>query len=365
MSDKSTINQSGKTHEYGERSIAKEQAAAWLLRLDKGPLSAEEKQALHGWLAVDEFHGEYLRKLTGNWDAMGVLQDLAELFPLPAQEALAAKHANADANLSWTQSLTAAFNVSQWRYAVASAFVCAAIAVSLFSGPVPTQGDFRTAVGEQASFALSDGSTLLLNTNSLISVDFSGDKRVLRLRHGEMHVDVAKDREHPFVVYAGGGLVRAVGTAFNVRLGEDEVDVLVTEGRVRVFANSDAQVSDDGFDMAVAPDARQTLLEAGQAVQYSEVIGVIEAVEPERLENKLAWKKGGLVFKGETLEHALAEISRYTHKELVIVDPSIKYTRVGGHYKTDDIDSLMLTLSRGLGLQMEFVSDKQILLSAK
>ena len=59
-------------------------------------------------------------------------------------------------------------------------------------------------------------------------------------RSGEAYFTVAKNPGRPFVVAAGGVGVRAVGTAFNVRLDSDAVEVLVTEGRV--------QVSRSGFD---------------------------------------------------------------------------------------------------------------------
>ena len=74
---------------------------------------------------------------------------------------------------------------------------------------------------------------LTLNTDSELSVDYSGDNRIIHLSRGEVNFDVAKDPHRPFVVYAGDGLVWAVGTAFNVRLIEDSVDLTVTEGRVK------------------------------------------------------------------------------------------------------------------------------------
>ena len=52
-------------------------------------------------------------------------------------------------------------------------------------------------------------------------VDYRGDNRIVRLSRGEVNFDVAKDPHRPFVVYAGDGLVWAVGTAFNVRLLEE------------------------------------------------------------------------------------------------------------------------------------------------
>jgi transmembrane sensor len=71
-------------------------------------------------------------------------------------------------------------------------------------------------------------------------------------RSGEAHFFVEKDPQRPFVVNAAGIDVRAVGTAFNVRIDPAAVEVLVTEGRVRV---DPAVPHDDPAAPAVSPRA--------------------------------------------------------------------------------------------------------------
>src|SRR5690606_23127337 len=97
-----------------------------------------------------------------------------------------------------------------------------------------------TEVGEHRTFSLPDGSTITLNTNSELKVTYDKDFRNIRLLRGEAHFEVARDLDRPFLVYAGNGLVRAVGTAFTVFIHDPkEVEVTVTHGVIEVSALDD------------------------------------------------------------------------------------------------------------------------------
>src|SRR5690606_18639485 len=97
-----------------------------------------------------------------------------------------------------------------------------------------TNGVYITQVGEQRSVSLSDGSAILLNTNTQVRVDYRPDSRDVRLLQGEAEFTVAKDVERPFRVYAGNERVQAVGTAFTVYIQDNKIDVTVTEGQVNL-----------------------------------------------------------------------------------------------------------------------------------
>ena len=77
---------------------------------------------------------------------------------------------------------------------------------------------YVTQIGEQQTIVLPDQSQILLNTDSRVAVSYQADRRLLTLHKGEAHFDVAHDAKRPFDVYAGGGRVNAVGTAFTVRM---------------------------------------------------------------------------------------------------------------------------------------------------
>ena len=350
-------------------ALIKQEAGAWIAKIDQGPLSPAQIDQLQQWIAQSHYHRQYLEKLARNWDAMGILQELAPLFPINSNHSSATPDQAQQAPASGTTK--ARWTTLNWRGpAMALSLAMVTLLTLVLSQWQPNQ--FQTQIGEQASYQLPDGTTVFLNTNSQVSIDYSSDRRAVRLIKGEAHFTVAKNPQRPFMVYAGDGMVWAVGTAFNVRYlhsakqapatAPATIDVTVTEGRVKVFAQLETPASNAHKP---AQQQREQLVDAGNSVQYSTQITKAPAASPIALEQKLAWQKGALVFKGETLQQALAEIARYTAKDLIITDPSIASIRVGGHYKTDNIDSLLVALGHSFGIRVQLMDNNSIELSAK
>ena len=356
---------------FPSRAAIKQEAGAWIVKMDQRQLTAAEVRQLQQWVATSDFHREYLEKLAHNWDSMAIMQQLAELFPIDGMQPTAP---------SWRQRLSNMLNPNIWAGSALAS--CALVALFVIN---QQPSHFETGIGQQASYQLQDGSTISLNTNTEVAIDFSNHRRVVRLIKGEANFDVAKNPQRPFVVYAGEGMVWAVGTAFNVRYqqGSDAnsqdnyIDVTVTEGTIKVYTEINAQPPalstgrqrsqlSQRTEHTEPPEQkpqREALVPAGKSVQYSTVIKAVQPALPQMLESKLAWQQGALIFKGETLEQAIREIARYTDKELVIVDQAIKAIRVGGHYKTNNIESLLASLSQTLGIQLT-QKDGQFHLSA-
>ncbi len=348
-----------------DRDSIKQEAGLWLARLDRGGLSTREQAELQRWMGTSSFHADYLNKLVKNWDNMDVLSELAELFPL--------KDAPRDTRQSTPRP---AGRVGAWIGAALGASALAAAALLTLNlqrtveVPAPTPPElatetYQTAIGEHASFQLSDGSTVTLNTNSRLNVNFHGTQRKVTLLRGEANFNVAKDPHKPFVVHVGSGAVWAVGTQFNVRLFDSEVDVTVLEGTVKVFAGLDESPPQLSIDSSGSADGRELVLDAGKSVRYDRLIESPEVFAPEVIEQKLAWQQGSLIFKGESLQQAIAEISRYTKQEIIITDPSISDIPIGGRFKTEDIDALIASLNLNFQIQSEQVSPNRIHLYRK
>jgi transmembrane sensor len=205
-------------------------------------------------------------------------------------------------------------------------------------------------------------------------VSYTDNWRTVYLIKGEASFDVTKDSRRHFVVHAGSGLAEALGTSFNVRLTQDVVDVTVTKGRVWVLTNAAHAAPPDPDQNQTNPTPTQiargttdhVVLAAGQSAKFDNVIeSVVDKIPAETLVRKLAWHDGAIVFSGETLRDALVEISRYTAKPLVIVDPSIASLRIGGRYKTDDMGALLAALSSNFGIKAVEDSQGRILLFAQ
>lgn len=332
--------------------IVKQEAGAWLARLDKGDLSEQEHQELHRWMSTSEFHADYLKRLVVNWDRMDVLGELADLFPLKSTE-----H-----DVSATRRTRLA-----WAGAAVAAVVLLAVGLPL-SNPtldvpqveLPAPVVYHTAIGDFTSVKLMDGTVMKLNTNSLVEVEFGSELRAVTLLRGEASFKVATDPSKPFVVRGGNGMAWAVGTQFNVRLLNDAVDVTVIEGKVRVTTGPGNSATHAVSPLNEVEQAHQVLLQAGESVRYDQDIDKREVHEPADIEQKLAWQRGSLIFNGESLQEAVAEISRYTSLQLLIIDPEINDVPIGGHFKTDDIEGLLASLAINFDIRVDQVSPDQV-----
>ena len=376
--------------EFPNNPQIRSEAADWVVKIhgytyktDK-PLPDDQATALRAWLDQSEAHRQTFIKTLSSWDAMAVLEELADILPLsdsapePQQQA-GLKHWLATLIRPRQHASTKAYSYA--HTSLAAITLTAIIIGSVFWSPLsnnwlnPAHGpDYITAIGQQASYPLDDGSIITLNTNSQVHVELSDNQRRVILSRGEVNFDVAKDPNRPFVVYAGEGMVWAVGTAFNVNYSNDYVDVIVSEGTVKVFSGVSAtdpqqplNLINSGANLHAQPELAdsQVILDAGETVKYTDIITAKQPLQKDHLEKKLAWQVGTLIFEGETLKEAIIEISRYTNQQLIIVDPFISNTRVGGRFKTKDIDQLLHALAKGLDIKIEKGEGNRVLFSAK
>lgn len=327
------------------------QAAQWIARLDRG-LSAEEERQLQSWLNESDAHRKALLAMAELWDKMDDLSRLASLFEKPSQP------------------------VTQRRFVrapLALAASCAAITFAVLLGVLlgvnqPNENAlarhyYQTSIGEQSVIELPDRSKLRLNTNTLVKVDYTKTRRLLVLERGEIHIDVAHDKSRPLSVLVQDKIIEAVGTAFNVRVASPrEVEVIVTDGKVRV-----GQGLPKGSHLAAA-EAFTKKAEQAQAVAKGEklVLGAAQAavqkVPEADLSAQLSWQEGNLVFRGETLSQALAEISRYTSVNFEIADEELRQVRIAGLFKAGDVNGLLNALEQNFQIEHQR-RDNMIVLS--
>jgi len=122
----------------------------------------------------------------------------------------------------------------------------------------------------------------------------------------------------------------------------------------------------DGVMAHAAPDIQESssvTVTAGEQMTLDVDEEEIRPVSPEEIDIKLSWRQGSLVFRGESLEKAVAEIGRYTTVEFVIVDENLKKVRIAGMFKAGDVDGLLATLRENFDVTYERTDDGKILLS--
>jgi transmembrane sensor len=317
------------------RADIDEEAAVWIWRMDSAAVAVADRQAYEAWLRQDPRHRRAAAALSTVWNA---LDGLAE-----------AKREEKIATFAQTAMLPLLRHPRRWWFAAAAAFAAAAVgAIWLQQG-----GELQTlatAVGQQRNVTLADGSIVTLNTNTIVETDLRRNSREIYLRKGEAHFQVAHDRSRPFLVHAGDAVVRAVGTAFEVRVLTDQhVDVVVDEGRVEVQATALARAS-PGPNAHVRPAAATTVraLNAGERLSTASRDYAVTPITPQQMSSELAWREGAIIFDGEPLSEAVAEIERYTDARIVVSDPAIARLRVGGRFRTGDMQEFFDALQTAL-----------------
>jgi transmembrane sensor len=209
--------------------------------------------------------------------------------------------------------------------------------------------------------ALRDGSVVELKDGSRVVVEFSASERRVRLT-GEAHFQVAKDAKRPFIVDANGVTVRAVGTAFNVRIDTGAVQVVVTEGKVSVAAPP-AKVGATSAAEASAP----ALVTAGQQATVS--LGEVEArparvsdVSEAEVAEALEWQAPRLQFFETPLSIAVAEFNARNRVQMSLAQEELGTIPIGGTFRVDNVDGFVRLLEVTLELKAARRGDNGIVL---
>jgi transmembrane sensor len=315
-------------------------AAVWLSLRDRGMTEAETAEFMR-WLQQSPKHAEAFAELDAVWrqfSRVGELRPVAGFAPQP--EFLAPRpRVRVHRRIAWG------------AFAAAAAL---AVAWLGWHQIVPTA---ETAVGAFQKLDLPDGSVVQLNTDSAIKVRYSNAERRVELLRGEAHFDVAKSPARPFIVAADHVAVRAVGTAFNVRLRPDAVDVLVTEGKVQVNdvlkgESLLAHTSDRAGPPLLAQGERVSVPLAAADVFDSAAPApvAITEVAPVEIQRALAWQERRLEFDNLPLAEVIAEFNRYNRTQLLISDPELNAKRFSGTFRADGYEPFVRLLEENFGV---------------
>ena len=365
-----------KVAKFSSRETIAEEAAEWLILLDRGqPPSDDELSGLHAWMEESRVHREELLSLARLWEKMNVLTELAVPLGVADQSPAQPKPVRS----------------GRLRWATAAVVI---IAVTLFFSiardpdPNAANGLYATAIGQQQSTTLPDGSSILLNTDSQVRVEYEDDFRNIYLLQGEALFEVSRDKDRPFRVYAGDGRIEAVGTAFSVYLRNNAVDVTVTEGKVLLSTISQHQIMRDAQAEA-KPGLSRTLfwldndgqavktlgfLERGQSTTIQpgmdmtanpqSTLGEIVTIDEQELSRRISWSNGVLTFSGESLETVVEEFSRYTTMAIEISDPKIRAIKIGGRFPIGRTEEMLESLETNFGLSVTQLAPNHVVVAA-
>lgn len=345
--------------EFPDPKTIEAEAAAWIARLDRGKLSEEECAAVREWICRSPEHYSTISRFADIWsDLDGLVEILNEVEP---DTSIREVHPGPQPMIRFTPARVAV---------IASIIIAVAIGIFFSDGgnfragttPASTwQASYLTAIGEQQTVSLQDGSRVQLNTDTAVNVDFDDLQRKVRLVKGEALFDIIHDQSRPFLVYAGTNVIRAVGTAFVVKLIEDEIEVTIKEGRVELKSIKDDRQNRLENELTIA----SAVLDAGQTVKLNKEIQILQEITEEEIDRKLAWREGLLIFTGEPLGDVVNEISRYTPIKFFIDDPELGQLRIGGRFRIGETNAMLEVLETGFGISINRVSNDLVYLNAR
>jgi transmembrane sensor len=303
--------------------LIEETAARWVMRLDRGALTVAEQTEFDGWLAAAPRHRGAFIGAQAHWLDFDRVTALAAGGPAQAP----------DRRMRYLRAA-----------AVAAVFCAGALAV-LGAAQHFFGGRETTGLGEIRRLTLEDGSTVALNTHSVVQVKFDRHERRIVLRRGEASFRVAQDRNRPFLVEARDVSIRALGTAFVTRLRPRSVAVTVTEGVVEVVRNPESTAT------RAAPRAQRVGRNQAVVAESSRPIAA-QTLSASEVARRLAWQEGWLMFEGESLEQAVIEVNRYSSTPVVLDAPWLAEKSFVGVFRTGDTRAFAHAAAAAYGVRV-------------
>jgi len=338
-------------------------AVSWMVRRDRG-FTAAESAEFSAWLQVAPSHPAAVAELERTWGKFAALRGLA-----PTTGGAAVADADAFAPPRAMRERRGKIQ----RLMVAGAMMAAAaavVAIGLGVRPSHTEDEppahrYATGADEHKRVMLPDGSMADLNAETALDVAFTPTERRVRFVRGAAHFSVAKNAARPFVVAADDVAVRAVGTAFSVRRDSAVIEVLVTEGKVRVddAARGESLVARQGAALSTATPA--PLLVAGERIVIATTTGRVAVapttVSPDEIQRARAGRHRVIELQGTSLAEIVREFNRHGMRPLAIDDPELGELRIGGKFRVDEADAFVRLLETTFGVTAERTAERIVL----
>ncbi|WP_027328491.1 FecR family protein [Marinimicrobium agarilyticum] len=311
---------------HAPRTAAYEEAAAWLERLSDGELDKVSAHRFNRWLNTDDNQALFDRLLR-TWSDPALTEAAQQSqthTPLRERYRVASR----------------AWHRFWWGGAVLASLLLAVWLVPSFyppaTGPAVTVQSVATGVGAPKDLTLADGSSVHVAALSSLEVRLEETRRLVALKRGAAYFAVAPDKQRPFSVQMGRASVTAVGTAFNIDRTASGIDVTVHEGAIEVRAH---------------PDAKPSLLRAGERVRITET-GLSE-VQAVALAQLVDWRSGWVEVQDETLAFLLEKLSRHSPTPIRLASAELGELRVAGRFRLQDTDTALTMLSQLYPLKVD------------
>jgi len=217
--------------------------------------------------------------------------------------------------------------------------------------------------GIRKNISLPDGTKVWLNSNSKLRFANNikeGKTRRVTLE-GEAYFDVAKDKQHPFIISTQKFSIRVLGTAFNVRAyhGDTHTEAALIHGSIELTLADNSKQK-----IMLKPNEKFTLTQKSgfSSIQATRKLS-IQSIKPVDVQNQhllqeTSWIDNKLVFDNETFEEMIPRLERWYN---VSIDLQIKKAasyRYTGVFETETLEQALKAMQLIKPFKYEIKNDE-------
>ena len=220
------------------------------------------------------------------------------------------------------------------------------------------QNTVSTKPGSKSKLQLPDGTQVWLNSDSKITYDesFLGEFREVQLT-GEAYFDVAKDKEHPFIIHTQTMDLKVLGTAFNVRsyANEKNTETSLIHGSIEITLknNPDKKIILKPEEKLIIQNNAFSLQHPAKEVDNNlkelpmMILGKIHFLKKDSSATETLWVKNKLAFDDESLESIASKIERWYDVKVIITDEKLKQANYSAVFTDESLPDVIEALSIG------------------
>lgn len=301
----------------------------------------DEDRLVKEWIESDPGNTKHFSQIATIWKSS---KELAPHSRIDPDEAWSRFKARRDTAATAPKVVVLPSRPRYFLRIAAALLVAAAGAWSVYSYLQPDVTTLASLSDVKTSM-LPDGSTIVLNKNSVVSYPqaFDDERRLIELDEGEVFFNVHPDKARPFIINADDVTVTVVGTSFNVKHSSEMTDVIVETGVVEVKK---------GVESVTLTAGEKVTIEGKNGPLTKEKI-------TDRLHNYYRSKE--FVASNTPLWRMIEVLNEAYQTNIVIQEPAVKNLTLTTTFKNESLDNILLVISETFDLTVERRGDTIIL----
>lgn len=340
------------------RNDRMERAARWWVQSQDKSFSSVDQTKLAAWLAENPANREAFNEMDNLWLHVGAIETVFtdEQTSAVQQAVKCSEPTTKNGQRNWLYKFFNAHKTMGIAVAMAMLMLmCLPFSSLTFLEQPEKAYAYSTATGEQKTITLSDGSILNMNVSSAFTVQMGTKSRQVVLNEGEVFFTVKPDPKRPFEVHTSQGLVRVLGTGFNIKDRGGLVAIDVDHGKVQV---QDAPKGSG--DMRI----KAITLLSGQGADIDKT-GRLAPARSSRIQQVLAWQQQQIVFKNTPISSVLKELALYHNVTIKLALKEVGQKRVTGTFDMNNLEQTLKVIVTAASLHIKKDTNGTITLSGQ